>query len=241
VADEARISQRRLGVLVDADGTLLDTNYLHTIAWSRAFRDVGASVPMNAIHRLVGMGGDHLVPELLGEDVTDAHDAHKRHYADLKDEIRPFAGAASLLRRLHAAGLAVVLATSASEEDVGDLLRALDADDAIDEVVHAGDVPRSKPAPDIFEAARDKAGIDPDRVLAIGDSVWDVRAARSAGMGCIAVESGGTSRHELSEAGALSVYRDAQELGTQLFTSPVMSLVVAAPAAGQSDADGLPG
>jgi HAD superfamily hydrolase (TIGR01509 family) len=181
------------------------------------------------------MGGDHLVPELLGDDVAEAHEAHARHYAALKDEIRPFAGAATLLRRLRTAGLVVVLATSAAEHDVPDLRRALDADDAIDDLVHAGDVRRSKPAPDIFEAARDKAGIDPDRVLAIGDSVWDVRAARSAGMGCVAVESGGTSRHELSEAGALSVYRDAQELGTQLFTSPVMHLVDA------PTEDGAPG
>jgi HAD superfamily hydrolase (TIGR01509 family) len=219
------VNPPRPGVVVDVDGTLLDTNYLHTIAWSRAFREIGAWVPMNAIHRLVGMGGDHLVPELLGEDQAGAHDAHARHYSVLKEEIRPFTGAASLLRRLHAAGLAVVLATSASPDDVPDLRRALDADDAIDAVVDAGDVRSSKPAPDIFEAARDKARIDPSMVLAIGDSVWDVRAAHAAGMGCVAVESGGTSRQELRDVGARSVYRDVQELGTQLFTSPVMHLV----------------
>lgn len=216
---------RRPGVLVDADGTLLHTNYLHTIAWSRAFRDIGRSVPMNAIHRLIGMGGDHLVPELLGEDVPEAHEAHARHYSELKGEIHPFAGAASLLRRLHGAGLTVALATSASEDDIGDLRAALDADDAIDEVVHAGDVERSKPAPDIFAVAREKAGVDPDRVLAIGDSIWDVRAARVAGMGCVAVESGGTSRHELAEEGALCVYRDAEELAVQLYTSPIALLI----------------
>jgi HAD superfamily hydrolase (TIGR01509 family) len=219
------VSRSSAGVLVDADGTLLDTNYLHTIAWARAFRDLGSAVPMNAIHRLVGMGGDHLVPELLGRDDPGAHEAHTRHYSDLKPEIRPLPGAAALVRRLHDAGLTVVLATSSPKNDLDDLRRALDADDAIDEIVDADDVHHSKPAPDIFETAREKGGIDADLVLAIGDSVWDVRAARAAGMGCVAVESGGTSRHELSESGALSVYRDAEELANQLFTSPVMHLI----------------
>jgi HAD superfamily hydrolase (TIGR01509 family) len=214
-------------VLVDADGTLLDTNYLHTIAWSRAFRDVGATIPMNAIHRLVGMGGDHLVPELLGHDDPQAQEAHSAHYAALKDEIRPLPGAATLMRRLHDTGLTVVLATSSPKRDLEDLRRALDADDAIDEIVDADDVHHSKPAPDIFETAREKGGIDADLVLAIGDSVWDVRAARAAGMGCVAVESGGTSRHELSESGAVAVYRDAQELADQLSTSPVGHLIAA--------------
>lgn len=96
---------------------------------------------------------------------------------------------------------------------------------AIDAVVHGDDVERSKPDPEIFNAARDKGGIDSALVLAIGDSVWDVDAARAAGMGCIAVESGGSSRHELVEAGAVAVYRDVQELGDQLLTSPIGNLI----------------
>src|SRR3954463_14490098 len=99
------MAQKRAGVLVDCDGTLLDTNYLHALAWSRAFRDLGEWAPMNAIHRLLGMGGDHLVPELLGHDLDGADAAHDRRYAALKDDIRPFAGAARLLRLLHDAGL----------------------------------------------------------------------------------------------------------------------------------------
>jgi HAD superfamily hydrolase (TIGR01509 family) len=215
----------RAGVLVDCDGTLLDTNYLHALAWSRALRELGEWAPMNAIHRLVGMGGDQLVPELLGHDVDGADAAHTRHYEPLKEDILPFEGAAAFLRRMHDTGLVVVLATSASEDDLEDLRKILDADDAIDEVVNADDVSQSKPDPEIFEVARDKGGIDRSRVLAIGDSVWDVRAARRAGMGCVAVESGGFSRHELSEEGAIAVYRDVQELHGQLMTSPIRALV----------------
>ena len=126
---------------------------------------------------------------------------------------------------MHDAGLVVVLATSASEDDLADLRKILDADDAIDEVVNADDVSQSKPDPEIFDVARDKGGIDRSRVLAVGDSVWDVRAARRAGMGCVAVESGGFSRHELSEEGAIAVYRDVQELHDQLMTSPIGALV----------------
>jgi HAD superfamily hydrolase (TIGR01509 family) len=213
------------GVLVDCDGTLLDTNYLHALAWSRALRDLGEWAPMNAIHRLVGMGGDQLVPELLGHDLEGGDAAHDRHYTELKGDIRSFPDADSFLRRMHDAGLIVVLASSASEDDLADMRAVLRADDAIDAVVTADDVGTSKPDPEIFDAARDKADIDPARVLAVGDSIWDVRAARAAGMGCVAVESGGSSRHELAEAGALAVYRDVQELGDQLLTSPIGALI----------------
>ena len=215
----------RAGVLVDCDGTLVDTNYLHTLAWSRSLRELGEWAPMNAIHRLVGMGGDQLVPELLGHEVEGADNGHDRHYRELEKEMVPFSGARGLLRALHEAGLAVVLASSASEHDLEGMRKVLDADDAIDEVVTADDVERSKPDPQIFETARGKGDIDAAMVLAIGDSVWDVAAARAAGMGCIAVESGGFGRHELTEAGAVAVYRDVEELRVQLMTSPIGVLV----------------
>jgi HAD superfamily hydrolase (TIGR01509 family) len=221
------MTRQRAGVLVDCDGTLLDTNYLHALAWSRAFRDVGEWAPMNAIHRLVGMGGDQLVPKLLGHDVDGAHDAHDRRYRELRDDMLAFRGADGFLRRLRDAGLAVVLASSANENDLRAMRDVLDADDAIDEAVHADEVAQSKPDPEIFLTARDKGGIDPALVLAVGDSVWDVEAAQRAGMGCVAVESGGFSRHELSEAGALAVYRDVAELTDQLLTSPIGTLLAA--------------
>jgi HAD superfamily hydrolase (TIGR01509 family) len=215
----------RPGLLFDVDGTLVDNNYLHTLAWSRALGKAGEWAPMNAIHRQVGMGGDNLVPELLGHGSPEASDARSRYYEEMLDEVRAFPGAADLLRRAHGAGLTVVLATSSPSTELDAVRRVLDADDAIDAVTTKDDVESSKPAPDIFRAALDAGGVDPARALVVGDSVWDVRAARAAGLGFVGVETGGFSRHELSEAGALHVYRDVEEIAAQLFTGPLASLV----------------
>jgi HAD superfamily hydrolase (TIGR01509 family) len=215
----------RPGVLFDVDGTLIDSNYLHTIAWSRAFRDAGEHVSMNAVHRLIGMGGDQLVPELLGHDSPVATAARPGHYQDLIGEAKPFDGAAELLRELHANGVVVVLATSAPDDELATLLRVLDAGDAIDDQTTADQVKSSKPSGEVFVRAMRNASIDPARALAVGDSVWDVRAARAAGIGCVAVETGGFSRHELSEAGAVFVYRDVREMLKQLRTGPIAALL----------------
>jgi HAD superfamily hydrolase (TIGR01509 family) len=215
----------RPGVLFDVDGTLVDTNYLHALAWARAFRDAGEWVPMNAIHRSIGMGGDRLVPELLGRDSPEAVAARPRRYAELIGDARAFPGAANLLGRVHASGLAVVLATSAPEDELSILLDILGAGEAIDAQTTADDVENSKPAPDIFATAMSAGSIDPARAWAVGDSVWDIRAARAAGIGCIAVESGGFSHHELSDAGALRVYRDVKELLDQFLTSPLATII----------------
>jgi HAD superfamily hydrolase (TIGR01509 family) len=213
------------GILFDVDGTLVDTNYLHTLAWSRALRDAGQWAPMNAIHRLVGMGGDQLVPELLGHDCPEAAAKRSGYYRELMGDARVFPGAVDVLRRARRAGLAVVLASSAPADEMADLRKLLGADDAITAQTTSDDADASKPAPDIFLAAMDAAGLEPERVLAVGDSVWDIQAARAAGIGCIAVESGGFSQHELSEAGARQVYRDVQELLNQFVTSPISALL----------------
>ena len=215
----------RPGVLFDLDGTLVDTNYLHALAWSRALRDAGEWAPTNAIHRLVGMGGDQLVPELLGHPCPETAEQRPVRYRELMDDARAFPGAADLLRRIHAAGPAVVLASSAPADELAAMRRLLDADDAIDAATTADDVGSSKPAPDVFLAAIEASGIDPERALVVGDSIWDVQAARAAGLGCIGVETGGFSRHELSEEGAIEVYRDVAELLARVRTGP-LSLVV---------------
>lgn len=207
------------------DGTLVDTNYLHTLAWSRALRDAGQWAPMNAIHRLVGMGGDQLVPRLLGRMDDRAKSLRSEHYRRIFGDARVFPGAAGLLRRCHDAGLAVVLASSSPEDELADLRKLIDAEDAIDAATTADDAEQSKPEPDIFLVAMERAGIDPDRALVVGDSIWDVQAARSAGVGCVAVETGGFSQHELFEEGARHVYRDVEELGRQFLTSPLALLV----------------
>lgn len=215
----------RPGVLFDVDGTLLDTNYLHTLAWSRALRDAGEWAPMNAIHRLVGMGGDQLVPELLGRMNDEAKARRAGHYRPLMADARVFPGARDLLRRCHDEALLVVLASSSPEDELTALRKLLDAEDAIDAATTADDADRSKPAPDIFLAAMERAGVDPRRAVVVGDSIWDIQAARSAGLACVAVETGGFSQHELSEEGARHVYRDVEELLQQFVTSPLASLL----------------
>lgn len=211
----------RAGVLLDLDGTLVDTNYLHTLAWSRALRSAGEDAPMNAIHRLVGMGGDQLVPALLGHECPGASAARSDRYRELSGEIRALPGASGLLAAVNEAGLAVVIATSSPREELEAPLAALGSEAPVDLVTSADDVSSSKPDPEVFVEAMRRAGLEPGRTVAVGDSIWDVQAARAAGVGCIGVETGGFSRHELGEEGALHVYRDVEELARQLRTSPL--------------------
>lgn len=180
---------------------------------------------MNAIHRLVGMGGDQLVPQLLGHDCPEAVSARPRQYHELLSDIRPFPRAAETLRALHQRDVTVVLATSAPDDELKVLRSVLDADDAIDGQTTADDVGRSKPDPEVFATAMRRFSVDPQRALAVGDSVWDVQAARAAGIACITVESGGFSRHELGEAGSPYVYRDVSEMLDQLLTGPIATLL----------------
>lgn len=215
----------RAGVLFDVDGTLVDTNYLHTLAWSRALVDLGEWAPMNAIHRLIGMGGGLLVEQLVGQPVDGAEEARSRRYRELIGEARVFPGARELLHRVHDEGLIVVLASSSPRDDLDRMLELLDCEDAIDATTSADDIEEAKPEPDVFRAAMEVGGVDRERCLAIGDSVWDVQAARAAGIGCIGVESGGSSAHELREEGAVAVYRDAAEVVSQFRTGPIGHLV----------------
>jgi HAD superfamily hydrolase (TIGR01509 family) len=212
-------------VLFDVDGTLVDSNYLHTLAWSRALSDAGEWAPMNAIHRLVGMGGDQLVPRLLGHDSETAREARPGRYRELMGEVRAFPGAAELLRSLHDLGVVVVLATSSPQDELDAALRKLDAGPAVDAQTTKNDVEESKPAPDLFEAALQAGDVDPGRALVVGDSVWDVDAASAAGLKCVGVETGGFSQHELSAAGAVHVHRDVQEMLDQIWTGPLRHLL----------------
>jgi HAD superfamily hydrolase (TIGR01509 family) len=218
------MSNGRPGVLFDVDGTLVDTNYLHTLAWSRALGEAGEWAPMNAIHRLIGMGGDQLVPELLGHDSPEAAGARAAQYRRLQGEARAFPRAGDLLRRLHDEGLVVVLASSSPSEELEAMVELLAVGDAIDAVTSADDVDQSKPAPDVFDAALRVGSVDPERAIVIGDSVWDIQAARAAGLGAIGVETGGFSQHELAEQGALHVYRDVGEILDQFRTGPLGGL-----------------
>ena len=213
-------------VIFDVDGTLVDTNYLHTLAWARGVRDAGETASMSAIHRLIGMGSDYLVEELLGHESEEASQGHSRHFEKLMPEIEAFPCASDILVEVHERGAMVVLATSASEHEVEAMLEAVDApDDAIGHVTKKDDVENSKPSPDIFEVALDATGLDASRVLVVGDTVWDAEAAKQCGLRFVAVLTGGISRQELEEAGAIAVSDDVAELLRELDDSPLQQLL----------------
>ena len=210
-------------VLFDIDGTLVDTNYLHALAWRRVFLDRGEpEITTARIHRLVGMGTDELLDTLFGRPRPELKPERARHFEALKREIRAFPRAAELLRTVHDRGVRVVLATSAEKSDLEALLAAIDADDAIDAVTSAGEVEAAKPAPDLFAVALEEAGTPAEATVVVGDTVWDVEAASRAGLPCVAVTSGGISRAELTAAGAVAVYDDVAALLDGLDDSPLL-------------------
>jgi HAD superfamily hydrolase (TIGR01549 family) len=223
-------------VLFDIDGTLTDTNYLHAVAWRRAFTEAGFDVPTAWIHHRVGMGSGQLMEELIGEEREDVKQGWRRHFEALKPEIRAFEGAADLLREVHGRGIRVVLASSSEESDLEALLAALGADDVIDCVTSAGDVDEAKPAPEVFEVAMRKASCDPARSMVVGDSVWDVLAARRTGLPCVCVLTGGIAAEVLLGAGAAAVYQDVRELRGDLDR-----LLAEDDGAGPATLDDLPG
>lgn len=207
----------RKGVLFDVDGTLVDSNYLHVLAWWQAFRQEGLDVPMAEIHRHVGMGAGKLIAELLGEHRNRDQDSrikssHGAVFSTYWPALRQLPGAGDLVRRCSAAGLAVVLASSAEETELKVLRKVIDADSAIDAATSSADAEHSKPAPDILQAALEAAGLEARNAVFVGDAVWDVVAARELGIPCIGVECGGTSAATLKEAGAVAVYRNPQAL-----------------------------
>ncbi|MFF7457055.1 HAD family hydrolase [Kitasatospora sp. NPDC008115] len=210
--------------LFDVDGTLLDTTYLHTLAWWEALRQYRRTVPAARVHRAVGMGADRLLDHLLGEDrdrgddeaVTAAHDAL---YARYWPVVRPLPDAGELLRSCARRGWRVVLASSASERELTALRAALDADEVIAAVTTADDVAATKPEPDLVRAALDRADSAPELAVFVGDTLWDVTAAGRAGVPCVAVESGGHSAQDLLGAGAAEVHADTGELLAALDTS----------------------
>jgi HAD superfamily hydrolase (TIGR01509 family) len=203
--------------VVDIDGTLVDTNYHHAIAWYRAFRAFGFVVPLWRIHRHIGMGGDQLVAALAGEGFDREHGddvraAEKILYLQLIGEVELLAGARALIEDLRAAGHAVVLASSAKPEELEHYLTLLDARSLVDAWTDSGDVEATKPAPDLVVAALEKTGAAPGDAVMIGDSTWDCLAAKAAKVRSIGVLTGGFSREELLEAGASKVFDTVEDL-----------------------------
>jgi HAD superfamily hydrolase (TIGR01509 family) len=212
----------RPGVLFDVDGTLLDTNYLHVLAWWQAFVDTGhAPVPMDRIHRAIGIPSEGLVRHLIGEDDDDAVEAHGRRYEPLREGARPFPRTADLLDACAGRGLAVVLATSGQGSDLEWMQPAIGAEDAVVGATTSSDVDAGKPEPDLLVASVRKHGLDPQRTVVVGDTVWDVEAARKADLPCIGLTCGGISAAELTDAGADAVYADPAELLERFDESPL--------------------
>lgn len=212
--------------LFDMDGTLMDTNYLHTVSWWEAFRQAGHIVPMADIHHAIGMGSDHLLDRLLGEARDRRGDdaisgAHKALYGAYGPALAPLDGAADLLRAVAAKGHRVVLATSADRNELALMRAALDADDVIADATSKDDVSASKPAPDLVTQALKRAGVPAGRAIFVGDTVWDIEAAGKAGVPCVALLSGGIGQAELEKAGAAAVYQNPRHMLASLDSSPV--------------------
>ena len=209
--------------ILDIDGTLVDTNYHHALAWYRAFRQHGVVLPIWRIHRHIGMGGDQLVGALCGQEVErergDAiRDAEKGHYQELIGEVEPLEGARELIRELKKRGAAVVLASSAKEEEVEHYVDLLDARELADGWTTSADVEATKPEPDLVAAAIEKAGGGP--AVMVGDSTWDCESAKRADVPCVGVLTGGFSEQELLDAGAACVFRSLTELRRELENTP---------------------
>jgi HAD superfamily hydrolase (TIGR01549 family) len=210
--------------ILDVDGTLVDTNYHHAIAWYRAFRRNGVVLPVWRIHRHIGMGGDQLVGALAGDEVEsdkgDAiRDAEKELYAALIDEVEPLEGASDLIRDLKGRGHAVVLASSAKQEEVEHYVDLLAARELADGWTTSGDVEATKPEPDLVQAAVEKAG--GGEAVMVGDSTFDCEAAGRAGIETVAVLTGGFSEQELRQVGAVAVFGSIGELRGSLEDTPL--------------------
>ena len=202
-------------VVLDVDGTLMDTNYLHTEAWARAFERVGHRVPRVRLHKEVGKGAGLLIQEFVEDEETEEEiqNLHSEFYGELQEYGHPLPGAKELISSLKQRGYEVWFVTSAKDEELEHHMRELEAEGSVDGVVNSSDVENSKPAPDIFEETLRRAGATADETVAVGDAIWDIQAAREAGIRTVAVLSGGAYHKEaLEEAGAVAVYEDCAAL-----------------------------
>jgi HAD superfamily hydrolase (TIGR01549 family) len=202
-------------ILLDVDGTLMDSSYHHALAWYRAFRRHDIDLPLWRVHRCIGMGGDTLVPFLLDDETDERIGSQLRdewlsEYKKLLDEVSPLEGASDLIRSLKRQGFKVALASSGEAELTEDSIDKLGIGDLLDATTSSNDAEKSKPAPDIFQAALDAAG--GRRGIVIGDSVYDVEAAEAMGAACVCVRTGGFGVAELTDAGAVLVVDGPKEL-----------------------------
>jgi HAD superfamily hydrolase (TIGR01549 family) len=220
------VSSSLIAVL-DVDGTLVDSNYQHALAWYRSFRSFGVTFPVWRLHRLIGMGGDQLVSAIGGDDLEEriGDEARERQTEEMDKmlgELATLPGARDLLLAIKERGHTLVLASSGKPHHVDAALDLLEARNIADAWTSSGDVEESKPAPDLLQVALKKLGAGPDSTsVMIGDSVWDVEAAKNAGMPAIAVRSGGFGDDELRDAGAIGIYDTPGDLAAALDETPL--------------------
>jgi HAD superfamily hydrolase (TIGR01549 family) len=210
--------------ILDVDGTLVDSNYQHALAWYRALRQHGHVLPLWRVHRHIGMGGDQIVASLCGDDVEaeqgdDIRAAEKTLYMAMIEEVEPLEGARDLIVDLKRLDRRVVLASSAKPDEIEHYLDLLDARDLADAWTSSGDVEATKPEPDLVEAALDRVG--GGAAVMIGDSTWDCEAAKRAGVETLAVLTGGFSEQELRDAGASAVFHSIEDLRRRLSDTPL--------------------
>lgn len=210
------MTETALTVILDVDGTLVDSSYHHALAWHRAFTEVGLTVPMWTIHRAIGMGGDRLVAEVAGDVVEEKmgdvlRDRWTESFQALHPEIQPLPGARALLERLREKGYRVCAASSGSREDTDFALDLLGVRSVFANVTSGDDAESSKPAPDVLERAWESVGRGP--AVVVGDSVYDVQAAGELHLPCVCVRTGGFGVAELEAAGAALVIDDLDDAG----------------------------
>ena len=211
--------------ILDIDGTLVDTNYQHTIAWYHAFRQSDVILPIWKIHRAIGMGGDQFVPHLVGEEKAEeigdeVKAAEKPLYQSMIEQVEPFDGARDFIVGLKDSGHTVILASSAKANELDFYLDLLDVREIVDDWTSSADVEKTKPEPDLVNAALEKAGTEAEAVM-VGDTPWDVKAAKNAGIDTICVMTGGFGEDELQEAGALTVFDSIVDLRKQIGDTPL--------------------
>lgn len=215
----------RTALVLDVDGSLLDTVYFHVLAWWESFQEAGYAVSCFDIHRTIGRGSAELVETLLGAPDEGVVEGHARRWAPLRERCQPFHQVPELIREVAGRGVQVVYCTSGSPEDVGDFRAKIGCDDVVAAAVNSGDVAHSKPAPDIVEAALAAVGVAPENAVMLGDTVYDVQAAAAAGVPCIGLMCGGIGERELEQAGAVAIYGNPSLLLQDLESSPVGKLL----------------
>ena len=219
--------QRLQGVLLDVDGTLIDSNDAHARSWAEALREFGRDVPTEEVRPLIGMGGDKLLPKLLGVEAdSDVGEAFSKRRAEIFREryvphLRLTRGAKQLVKRLRDEGLHLIIATSAAKSELDRMLQQVGLDDLIEDKTSSSDAERSKPDPDIVQAALEKSNLSPAAAIMLGDTPYDIEAATRASVPAVGLLCGGWNADALTSA--VAIYEDPADVVQHFTASPFSS------------------